>query len=101
MINMFWFKPQPPPKIVNISVEVDVYIYLDSRCLDGYLDSISSIRKMPQISFPTYITVATELFGLKETILICWCFAPKLIMVNLKTKMTNIKLYGDDDVVPL
>ena len=81
MINMFWFKPQPPPKIVNISVKVDVYIYLDSRCLDGYLDSISSIRKMPQISFPTYITVATELFGLKETNVISCCLSPQLIKV--------------------
>ena len=47
---------------------------------------VASIRKMPQISFPTYITVATELLGLKETIVMilflcsmhcneCWCLS--------------------------
>ena len=76
---------------------------------------------MSQISFPTYITVVTELLGLKETILIydvMWCDDIFLLMfmnagvshrsdndkqVTMKIKMTIVvKLDSDDDVtVPL
>ena len=64
MINMFWFKPQPPPKIVNISVEVDVYIYLDSRCL-GKGSKKKLKKKLTNVSFAfthTYTPVKTNIF---------------------------------------